>query len=61
MSARHDVGPVLPPRSLVHQQAVELRALATLAAELSGTGPTADLSRAVAQMERMRAILGPGN
>ena len=55
-----ELGPVLPSRCTVHAQAVELVALAKRAEEFSGTGQTADLGLALAQLERMRAILGTG-
>ncbi len=53
-----DLGPVLPSRLAVLAQARELKALADRAVEFSGSGPTADLTLALAQLERMRAVLG---
>jgi len=60
MGAQHEIGPVLPSRSSVMLQAVELRVLAARAVEFAGDGPTADLSAALVQFDRMRALLGPG-
>jgi hypothetical protein len=53
-----EIGPVLPSRTAVYMRARALEQLARLAVEFAGTGPTADLGRAVKQFERMRAVLG---
>ncbi|AKM09863.1 hypothetical protein [Croceicoccus naphthovorans] len=52
-----DAGPILPSRAAVQRQARELRALADRMLEFSGHGPTADLSLAMRQADRMRAVL----
>jgi hypothetical protein len=54
-----DLGPALPPRVAVHVLAGDLLRAAQRARELSSTGPGADLRLAVAELERMRAMLGP--
>lgn len=58
VSARTDLGPVLPSRALVWTQARELRVLAERAIEFAGNGPTADLALALKQFDSMRAVLG---
>lgn len=60
MSVQSDIGPNGPSRGQVFAQAIELRALAQLAATLSVKGPGQDVPRALAQFDRMRAILGDG-
>lgn len=53
-----DIGPTAPARWRVYAHARELQTLAGLAVELSAEGPRADLPRALATLDRMRAILG---
>ena len=60
MSVQSDIGPNGVPRWKVYQQARELQALADLALSCSATGPGQNLPRALAQFDRMRAILGEG-
>lgn len=54
----NDLGPDLPSRLVVYQQARELQQLGQLAAELSQAGPRADLPRAVRLLDKARAVLG---
>ena len=58
MSVHNDIGPSAIPRWRVYRDARELLAQAQLALELSGDGPRADVPRALAALDRMRAILG---
>ena len=58
MSVQAEIGPSAAPRWRVYRDARELRALAELALDLSTEGPRADVPRALATMDRMRAILG---
>ena len=58
MSIQSDLGPTVLPRWRVYKQARELAALAALAVELSIDGPRADVPRALATLDRMRAVLG---
>ncbi len=60
MSVQSDIGPNGVPRWKVYQQARELSALADVAMECAAQGPRQDLPRALAQFDRMRAILGNG-
>lgn len=60
MSVQSDLGPNGQPRWRIYQQARELRALAELALECAAKGPGGDLPRAVATLDRMRAVLGEG-
>ena len=53
-----DLGPVLPPRLQVYATAVEVQALARIAVEASLAGPGCDLARALAQLDKCRAVLG---
>lgn len=57
---REELGPVLPSRVAVHQQAREIVELGRLAMECSMLGPTCDLRRALVQMDRIRALVGEG-
>ena len=59
MSVQSEIGPNGQPRWKIYQQARELAALASLAAECAASGPRQDVARALAQFDRMRAILGP--
>lgn len=54
---RRDLGPVLPPRGAVYNQAHEIAQLAKLAMELTTPG-NSDLPRAVAQLDKIRVLLG---
>lgn len=54
-----ELGPALPSRVSVHVLAGQLIQEAQLMREFSGTGKTADLRRALACRDRMRALLGP--
>jgi hypothetical protein len=58
VSVQSDIGPNGTPRWKVYQQARELVALADLALACAAQGPRQDLPRALAQFDRMRAILG---
>ncbi|MBA3053634.1 MAG: hypothetical protein FP826_01555 [Sphingomonadales bacterium] len=58
MGAQADIGPSGPRRWQIYARAKELRALAELATALAVSGPGQDLPRALAQFDRMRAILG---
>jgi hypothetical protein len=58
MSAQSDIGPSGPPAWRVVSLARELAALASLAGDCARQGPKQDLQRAVATLDRMRAILG---
>ena len=60
MSAQTEIGPKGQPRWKIYQQARELVVLAQLAAECAQGGPRQDVQRALAQFDRMRAILGGG-
>ena len=60
MSVQADIGPNGQPRWKIYQQARELAALAQMAAECAQSGPRQDVQRALAQFDRMRAILGEG-
>jgi hypothetical protein len=60
MSESHSIAPALPSRSAVNFQARELAVLANRAIEFSTAGRGADLSAALLQLERMRAVLGDG-
>lgn len=55
---RDDLGPVLPSRVAVHQQAREIVELGRLAMEFTALGPMCDLRRALVQLDRIRALLG---
>lgn len=57
---RAELGPVLPPREAVYNQAHEIAQLAKLAMELTTPGQS-DLPRAVAQLDKIRVLLGPDN
>jgi len=52
------LGPQLPPRMVVYQQACELQRIAQQVAELATAGPRADLPRAVRLLDKARAVLG---
>lgn len=56
--AYSEIGPTLQPRWIVQTKSRELKVLAERAMEFAGDGPTANLSVALAQFERMRAVLG---
>lgn len=58
MSVQSDIGPSATPRWRVYRDARELHALASLAMELSSEGGRSDVPRALATLDRMRAILG---
>lgn len=60
MSVHSDIGANGVLRWKVYQQAREIAALAELALECSAQGPGQNLPRALATMDRMRAILGGG-
>lgn len=60
MSVQADIGPNGKPCWKIYQNARELAALAQLAAECAASGPRRDVQRALAQFDRMRAILGGG-
>lgn len=56
-----DLGRRLPSRFDVHAQARELLVMAGRALDFAGTGRSADLPRALAELDRMRAVLGEGD
>ncbi|ABD25087.1 hypothetical protein Saro_0640 [Novosphingobium aromaticivorans DSM 12444] len=60
MSVQSDIGPARGgvPRWKTYAQAREIAALAQLAMECAADTPRADLPRALAQFDRIRAILG---
>lgn len=60
MSVQSDIGPGrgCAPRWKVYAQAREISALAQVALECAADGPRADVPRALAQFDRIRAILG---
>ena len=58
MSVHVEIGASATPRWRVYRDARELAGLAQLALELSSEGPRADVPRALAALDRMRAILG---
>lgn len=58
MSVQSDIGPNGVPRWRVYQQAREIAALAAVALECSASGPRQDVARAMAQLDRIRAVLG---
>lgn len=60
MSVQSEIGPARGgvPRWKVYAQAREIVALAQVALECSADTPRADLARALAQFDRIRAILG---
>ena len=60
MSGKGDSGPSVPPRGRIYDQARELQALAAIAVDCAGQGRAANLARAVATLDKMRAVLGPG-
>jgi len=60
MLAQSDIGPSAPPRGRLYAQARELQALAAIAVDCAGQGRAANLARAVATLDQMRAVLGPG-
>lgn len=59
MSAWSDLGPTAPTRMEVFATAFELIRLGTLARDLSSAGPGQDLPRAVATLDKARALLAP--
>lgn len=63
MSAYSEIGPTLPSRMEVCLVATELQRLAALARELTTPGPKLDLPRAIATLDKARALLadGPGD
>ena len=58
MSAVEELGPVLPSRAQVYAQAAEIMALARIAVDCACLGHRVDLPRALAQFDKMRAVLG---
>lgn len=60
MSGLSELGPVLPPRSVVYDRAHEIAALAQIACDCAVTGPGGDLARAVRLLGRIAALAGPG-
>jgi hypothetical protein len=58
MSVQDDIGPSAVARWRVYRDARELQALAALACDLAADSPRADVRRALATLDRMRAILG---
>jgi hypothetical protein len=60
MTAQQEIGPALPSRTEVYARAAELQALARIALDCACPGHRIDLPRALAQFDRMRAVLGEG-
>lgn len=60
MSVQSEIGPARGgvPRWKVYAQSREIAALAQVALECSADTPKADVARALAQFDRIRAILG---
>ncbi len=60
MSVQSEIGPARGgvPRWKAYADAREICALAQLALECAAEGPKADVPRALAQFDRIRAILG---
>ncbi|WP_408585939.1 hypothetical protein [Novosphingobium sp.] len=58
MTVQSDIGPSAQPRWRVYKLAREVQALAELARELSAEGPKCNVPRALAQLDRIRAVLG---
>ena len=58
MSVQAEIGPSATPRWRVYRDARELLVQAQLAVELATDGPRANVPRALAALDRMRAILG---
>ena len=58
MSVQGEIGPSAVPRWRVYRDARELLAQAQLALELTTEGPRADVPRALAALDRARAVLG---
>jgi len=62
MSVHSEIGSTVRlPRWKAYAQAREIVALAQVALECAADGPRADLPRALAQFDRIRAILGPSH
>lgn len=59
-SVQSDIGPACGgvPRWKIYAQAREISALVQVALECAADGPRADVPRALAQFDRIRAILG---
>lgn len=59
--AQAELGPLLPSRIAVYHTAIEVAALARIAMDLtcSSRGHHVDVRRAAAQLDKMRAVLGP--
>lgn len=54
-----DIGPAITvPRWKVQEQAREIAALAQAALDCAAAGPRGDLPRALAMLDRIRAVLG---
>lgn len=60
MNVQDDIGPTAPPRWRVRAMAREVLALAQTAIACTAEGPAENLPRALAQLDRMRAVLGVG-
>lgn len=58
-SDQAELGPCLPSRLTVYAAAAEVLACARLAVDLALPGPAMDVPRALRQLERCRAVLGP--
>lgn len=59
-SAQAELGPALSPRWQTYQLARDVARWAEQAMELSIDGPRMDLPRAEQLLDRIRALLGPG-
>lgn len=57
MTVQSDLGPTAQPRWRVYQAARQAAALAQSAIELATEGPRCDVPRALAQLDRARAVI----
>lgn len=57
MTVQSEIGPTAPARWRVYSAAREVSALAQSAIELAMQGPRCDVPRALAQLDRARAIV----
>jgi hypothetical protein len=57
MSVQSEIGPTAPARWRVYSAAREVSALAQSAIELAMQGPRCDVPRALAQLDRARAMI----
>lgn len=61
-SAMAEIGPAMPSRFALRQQAMEAARIAAVITDITVDGPGCDLARAARLMARLRAVVGtPGN